>query len=375
MSSNQKNNKNLFLRFLNSNNTKVSIIKDVFFALLFVMIILVALWAYTGQWFSVKPMVAIESNSMAHENEPFGRIGTINAGDMVLLVKVDTRSDIVTRGSQSVKDNPSKDLFQSYGEYGDVIVYKPYGIEGDQIIHRAMCWVDVHTYDGNITYSVQEYGIYNEDSITIPDLGLHDYEPDHEGFITMGDNNRVADQSNAIICSQPVKVEWISGKARGEIPWIGIIKLVFNDMTTGADTLGNVQRDCFDCFILLLNVLVLIPISLDILSYYKNKKQEFLKHNFKIQKDISNLGLLTVWYWGVMFVLFAISYFLLGYPISRMYHFIIILFVHVLFLFFLELDGKILQSKNMSRWLLLTAFTGPIGMTIFYLYESSSKNK
>ena len=59
-----------FLKFWRSENTKISLVRDVFVALLLVLIILSALWAYTGQWFGT-PMVAIESGSMMHENEPF----------------------------------------------------------------------------------------------------------------------------------------------------------------------------------------------------------------------------------------------------------------------------------------------------------------
>ncbi len=44
-------------------------------------------------------MVAIESGSMEHPNNPpFGRVGTIDAGDMVLVQRVYTVDDIITHG-------------------------------------------------------------------------------------------------------------------------------------------------------------------------------------------------------------------------------------------------------------------------------------
>jgi len=81
-----------------------------------------------------------------HEDEPFGRFGTIDAGDMVFLVKTNKKSDIVT-----FIDKDTDNFF--YGKYGDVIIYRPYGNEEkDQIIHRAMCWVEYNDeYD---TYTV-----------------------------------------------------------------------------------------------------------------------------------------------------------------------------------------------------------------------------
>ena len=168
--------KEKFLKFWRSENTKISLVRDVFIALLLVLIILSALWAYTGQWFGT-PMVAIESGSMMHENEPFGRYGTIDAGDMVFLVKVNSKNDISTY----IEKDPDNYHYQNYG---DVIVYRPYGDPNlDQIIHRAMCWVEYNEeYD---TYTVEGYGVENESSITISELGLYNYAPrnPHSGFL------------------------------------------------------------------------------------------------------------------------------------------------------------------------------------------------
>lgn len=271
--------KKKFLKFWRSDNGKISLIRDVFIALLLVLIILTALWAYTGQWFGA-PMVAIESGSMMHEDEPFGRFGTIDAGDMVFLVKVNSKSDIVTY----IDKDPDNHY---YGHYGDVIVYRPYGYEDeDQIIHRAMCWVDYNDEYG--TYTVEGYGIINETSITIPELGLDGYVfpkkgpknevlTPHSGYITKGDNpktNDRADQAPGGACSALIKVDWISGKARGELPWIGTLNLLFNDLIGGKNTVGNVPSDSIICLIILIVILISIPISLDLYSYYKEKKKQ-----------------------------------------------------------------------------------------------------
>jgi len=266
------NVKEKFVHFWRSEKGKMSLIRDVVIALLMVLILLSALWAYTGQWWGA-PMVAIESGSMMHPDEPFGRYGTIDAGDMVLLVKVNKKSDIVSRGSEihgTLAREDTDNFF--YGDYGDVIVYHPYGKDNrDQIIHRAMCWVECNE-DG--TYTVVDYKILNKESITIEELGLYDYKPSHSGFITKGDNNDICDQRSSDLCLEPIKVEWISGKARMELPWIGTINLFFNDLTGGDNTVGNVPGDCIVCLILLVVILISIPISLDIYDYYKNQKKQ-----------------------------------------------------------------------------------------------------
>jgi signal peptidase len=276
-----KDIKKLFLRFWRSDNEKISLLRDIIVALLVVLLILTILWSYTGQWFDA-PMVAIESGSMMHRDEPFGRLGTIDAGDMVLLVKVNARDDILTRGYLYSGEMAKGDGgYQSYGDYGDVIIYRKYGnTDEDQIIHRAMCWIEYHKEYN--TYSVDEWGIDNESSITISELGLNQYKPSHSGFITKGDNpitNDRCDQAGGI-CNEPIKPEWITGKARFELPWIGTINLLFNDLISGSlwdsrkeATIYNVPSDSIICLIILIVVLVSIPVILDIYDYYKKNKK------------------------------------------------------------------------------------------------------
>ncbi len=261
-------------RFWKNENETVSFIRDIFVAVAVVLVILTLLWGYTGQWFGA-PMVAIESGSMMHLDEPFGRVGTIDAGDMVLLVKVNNYEDIVPQ-----KDSENEDGFQTYGNYGDVIIYRKYGLtDEDQIIHRAMCWVD---YNDDETYTIASYDLYNVSSITIPKLGLHNYKPSHSGYITKGDNPITNDRSDQAggICSEPIKLSWVTGKARGELPWIGTVNLLFNDIINGAfwsgsveATVYNVPQDNMICLVLLIVVLISIPVSMDIYEWSKKKEK------------------------------------------------------------------------------------------------------
>ena len=281
--------KKLFLRFWRSENTKVSIVRDIFVAFLIVFIIILALWAYTGHWFST-PMVAIESGSMMHRDEPFGRLGTIDAGDMVLLVKVNNRNDISTYAEQNGNYN--------YGKQGDVIIYQPDGLTNvDRIIHRAMCWIEVKENGSKKTYTIEELGVFDRDAdqkLYYPEVGIMtlDGEPikvdwSNSGFITKGDNpdtNPTCDQVGGI-ASQPVKVSWISGKASGELPWIGTINLFFNDITSDKHTVDNVPGDSLTCLIILIATLISIPIVMDIRSYLKEKKLDQKENKSENQSD------------------------------------------------------------------------------------------
>jgi signal peptidase I len=193
---------------------------------------------------------------------------------MVLVQKVTKRTDVIPHGGLIMGAEAEKG-WQTYGDYGDVIIYKPLGrTDVSQIIHRAMCWVDVYkTNDGHTTYTIVDYGIYNATSLTIAELGLYNRDPGwtHSGFLTKGDNNEVIDEITDI-CPEPVKVEWISGKARLEIPWLGTINLFFEDVLHGKNTVGNVHQDSLICLGIVIAVLVSIPILLDVYEYLKKRK-------------------------------------------------------------------------------------------------------
>lgn len=262
----------MFIQFWKSEDNKISIVRDVVVALLAVFIILMLLWGYTGQWFAA-PMVAIESGSMEHPNPPFGRLGTIDAGDMVLVQKVSKFEDVIPHGGP-IMGAEAENGWQTYGDYGDVIIYKPMGrTDVSQIIHRAMCWVEVTIVDGKKSYTIADYGIYNETSLTITQFGLYNRDPGwtHSGFLTKGDNNEIIDQITDI-CPQPVKTEWISGKARLEIPWLGTINLFFEDVLHGKNTVANVHEDSLICLGVVITILVSIPIVLDVYDYLKKRR-------------------------------------------------------------------------------------------------------
>jgi len=256
------------------NEKALLFIRDIIISIGIVGLILAALWGYTGQ-FPHSPMVVVTSGSMMHEDAPFGRIGTIDPGDLVLVKRVNDREDIITRGS---RENPVT-KHRTYGDYGDVIIYYPMGNEERvPIIHRAICWVEKN----GDTYTVKEYGIYNEKSINIPELHLSNYKPANSGFITKGDHNEYPDQiPNGGICAQPVKIDWIIGKARGELPWFGLIKLMI--FGNGEGYSGNDAKrvgkavapaDEWICLGISLAILIGVPTGWDAYIYYRNYRKK-----------------------------------------------------------------------------------------------------
>jgi len=267
-------------QFWHTKNSTVALVRDVLVALLAVLIILTALWAYTGAWFSA-PMVAIESGSMEHDDAAFGRLGYIDAGDMVLVQKISYTSDLVPTKDIVPHGGPvhgaeAEHGWMTYGNYGDVVIYKPLGKDDvSQIIHRAMTWVNVTFVNGHYRYTIRDFGIYNQTSLRSRELFGNNESIDpgwtHSGYITKGDHNQICDQISNI-CPQPVLPSWISGKARGEIPWIGTINLFFEDILHGKNTVANVHQDSLICLGIVLTILISIPIILDVHDYLKKKK-------------------------------------------------------------------------------------------------------
>jgi signal peptidase len=229
-------------------------------ALAIVVLLLVGLYAYTENW---PPAYVVESTSMQHGGND--EVGLINAGDMVLAEKVSASSIVpyVTGYGDGVR---------TYGEFGDVILYRANGnSSGTPIVHRAIlflqwdaaktaynatdlvglpCGDQSNMTGGELYYTTNgdgkvgtggcattlltgELQLYHVgwDSVTITiDLSWAALGG-HSGFLTMGDGNPVPDQAEKNGGSLPslstlVEPGWIRGVARGMIPWFGAIKLL-----------------------------------------------------------------------------------------------------------------------------------------------------
>jgi len=270
----------------------VMILKDAAIALIILTIVLSSLFIYTGRW---PPMVVVESPSMSHGEgtPPISQYGVIDTGDIVAVKSVSYIDEIVTyvegRGTGH----------RTYGQYGDVIIFRPDGSEDrTPVIHRPVLYLEFNETSGGFdvpTLSELQYGLdWNtsqgeivnnlSETLYIYDYGHKDvtlsieldkllrYE--HSGFITMGDNNIQNDEGRydqryLANINEPVKLEWIEGKARGELPWFGSIKLVYMGRTEHIPS--NTWRNLAISIIILISLPIILEYFVD---YYKNKYKE-----------------------------------------------------------------------------------------------------
>lgn len=178
--------------FRESDHPAVSLARDLLWVVAVVGCIALALYVFAGTWPAV---VTIESESM---------VPNMNVGDLVLVVDEDRFGDLTTWSEGQWTG------YQSFGDYGDVIIYRPNGVDSvHPIIHRAMTFVDAAAVEGSA------FGSY--------------YEDPHGGYITKGDNNPYIDQGNLWIPGvgmiEPVEKEWIIGKALIAVPLLGYLPL------------------------------------------------------------------------------------------------------------------------------------------------------
>jgi signal peptidase len=257
------------------------------------VVVIGGLWAYAGVW---PPAVIVESSSMMHDPRevPYGRVGTIDPGDLVVVKSVSSPDDVQT----FVENGPAR-----YGKPGDVLVYFRANDRTDTpIIHRAIAYVVVDGQSYRVRWDANapcvggaakdpgdaRWCVYGASGVTLPQIGLADYRPDVSGYVTKGDNpvtNTQADVVNGISHdaqgrSSIVHPEWVEGKARGELPWMGLIKLALagkaNEQNPPASyvTIGwaSAPKDLWICLGVALAVLVGGPIAWDLAAARRARK-------------------------------------------------------------------------------------------------------
>jgi len=221
-------------------------------AVAIIVVLLVSLYAYTQNW---PPVYVVESGSMQHGSADV--LGVINTGDLVLAQKIP--SDQITSYVVGLHSG-----YSTYGELGDVLLYRADGQGSTPIIHRAILYLqwDPATSSYNATElsglkcGNESGAIYNATSprgacgttgltgtlylyhigwrsATVPiPLGELDGK---SGYLTMGDNNLepsgcttncIGEPDQTTGLSELVQPGWILGVARGMIPWVGAVKLL-----------------------------------------------------------------------------------------------------------------------------------------------------
>ncbi len=257
-----------------------SIGRDVAISLIILCIILGSLYIYSGRW---PPLVVIESPSMSHGQGdiPESQIGVIDPGDIVVVQQVG--KDKITTYVEGKANG-----HRTYGQYGDVVIYRPGGSKrSTPIIHRPVIYLrysdetnsfsapalrkleygeDWETSQGeqwaNLTGTIYLYNYgYADKTIRLELTPLLDSA--HSGFITMGDHNSVYDQHPQTgISKEPVRGNWIEGRARGELPWFGILKL----MSIGKTEL--VPSNSWNNLFITIGLIIVIPFIIEIAMNY-----------------------------------------------------------------------------------------------------------
>ncbi|MCA1819099.1 MAG: S26 family signal peptidase [Thermoplasmatota archaeon] len=264
-------------RFLTRRDRPWPVVREVLVGALVIGILLGGLYGLTAQPIhGGYPVVVVTTGSMMHcDNYPnsqlgstctpshWGRLGTIDPGDLVFVRHVSDPADVTTKADAGASH---------YGRPGDVIVYRKAGLAQETpIIHRALFWVQVNQ---DRTFSVPALGLDHAASLNVPavramlsDAGGCDvtstfqvssnmYGEAGSGFVTRGDNNNLADQCAGI---PPARLEWVLGKARGEVPWIGLVNLLWGDITGGTSHYGEAGNDSKVMFFVTVAVLVSAP--------------------------------------------------------------------------------------------------------------------
>ena len=185
------------ISFWKSEEQIPSAVREIASVLVTVGAVVAVLLIICGTWPAI---VTIESESM---------VPHMNVGDLVLVVAGDRYGTL-----QSLEEGNSSG-YEKFGMPGDVIIYRPNGnTELHPIIHRAMFWVEE-----------------GEEIVVTAGQRTGTYTAPHAGYITKGDNNPVIDQvgwsnyRNLGGPIEPVKKEWIIGKAMYQVPLVGYLPL------------------------------------------------------------------------------------------------------------------------------------------------------
>jgi hypothetical protein len=151
------------------------------------------------------------------------------------------------------------------------------GLDGDwYILSRSS---DDRWYNLRGILVLRKIGYDKEDvQINLNDIILNYNNPQiepHSGFITLGDHNHANYDQNMLRDEhggkvRPIIPEWIVGKARGELPWFGLIKLYFQDNSITEKAPAN----SFTMLWISLILIFAIPISIDITLILLERRKE-----------------------------------------------------------------------------------------------------
>lgn len=232
-----------------------------------IVVVCASIIAYAGSW---PPVYDVQSKSMEHSES--WTAGTINTGDLVFAKSIGKDSTNVVTYVQGRESG-----FSSYSDYGNVILFR--GHQNNVMIHRAMFYLSWNGEVPVISHGVNSSWLtVNDSSVIIKNVGqsnrnlvvyLSDFAG-KSGFITAGDynianSNVYNSTADAYVASDqnvfgldPVSANGIIGKAFGNIPWFGLIKL--NIMKLGGDWPQSNQVPDFAYLYLTLTIALIVAL-------------------------------------------------------------------------------------------------------------------
>lgn len=170
--------------FRESDQPIISFAREILWVVAVVGGIALLLFLVCGTWPAV---VAVESESM---------LPNMHVNDLVFVVQKDRFGPLQTY------ETGGNTGYMKFGNYGDVIIYRPNGASNiHPIIHRAIAYHDASWYADHFSLNFS-----------------------HGGYATRGDNNQLYDQQvpfQGIGYIQPVQDDWIVGKALFSVPLLG----------------------------------------------------------------------------------------------------------------------------------------------------------
>ncbi|MGQ0797309.1 MAG: hypothetical protein ACT4OI_05550 [Methanobacteriota archaeon] len=221
-------------------------------------LLFLSLFVYARTW---PPLVVIAGNSMQHGNAS-SSLGAMDVGDVVLVQAVTSPADLVTYVQGRATG------YSTYGDYGDVVVIRDLeDPEGSRVVHRALMLVTWNVTACAACYDVPELNLLSDSewdawNATGNATGTPTDEPfgltrfvlrgagwtrdqvidfsmwriqvriSGAGLLTMGDNN-VFTYPATKFDLWIVPLSEVVGKARGEIPWFGLIGLTLSPNEEG----------------------------------------------------------------------------------------------------------------------------------------------
>src|SRR5438309_1922825 len=237
-----------------------------------------------------------------HKGIPEADLGVVDTGDMVSQQAGPNRADVVTYLEGRASG------YATYGDYGDVIIFR-HASDPTPVIHRAIMYVTLHNNGTYATADVDRLsqltgweattdsgpiacpptcsGLYLR-TLTIHRMGFRQnlgitfdfansfllFAP-RSGYITMGDYNAAfiscATPPFDPCAGTPYDRQWlpvqgdIIGRARGEFPWFGLLKLTLQPTITCCSGWGDPEapKNSWDSLVVSLVVLFAFPFILE----------------------------------------------------------------------------------------------------------------